>query len=207
MSAGPALWRAPEPLLLASASPIRRMLIENAGLPVESETAGIDERAVEAKIGTTNPSDLARQLALAKARAVSGRRPGRTVVGADQTLALDGVLLHRPEDVPDAKAQLAQLAGKTHRLHSGVAVVRDGETLASFVESAALTMRPLSREAIELYAAVAGRDRLTESVGAYQLEGLGAHLFERVEGDHTAILGLPILALVSALRDLDLLAF
>lgn len=204
---GSALWRAPQPLLLASASPIRRMLLENAGLPVETEAAGIDERAVEAESGSKDPAALARGLAVAKATAVSRRHPGRMVIGADQTLALGDALLHRPDTLATAKAQLAQLAGKTHRLHSGVAVVRDGETLSAFVESAALTMRPLSPQAIEIYAAIAGRDRLTASVGAYQIERLGVHLFDRVEGDHTTILGLPMPALVRTLRDLDLLAF
>jgi septum formation protein len=203
---GPALWRAREPLLLASASPIRRMLLENAGLPVESDAAGVDERAVEADIGSKDPAGLARHLAIAKAGVVSRRHRGRVVIGADQTLALGDAVLHRPVDVPAANAQLAQLAGKTHRLHSGVAIVRDGETLAAFVETAALTMRPLSAHAIDVYAAVAGPERLTASVGAYQIEGLGVHLFDRIEGDHTTILGLPMLAVLRSLRDLDLLA-
>ena len=207
MSAAPVLWCAPQPLLLASASPIRRMLLENAGLPVETEAAGIEERAVEAALGTADPAELARGLALEKARAVSRRRPGRVVVGADQTLALDGELLHRPATVHAATAQLAGLAGKTHRLHSGVAVVRDGEAVASFVESATLKMRALSGQAIDAYAAIAGPERLTQSVGAYQLEGLGIHLFDTLEGDHTTILGLPLLPLLRVLRDLDLLAF
>ncbi len=203
-AAGP--WRAPQPLLLASTSPVRRMLLESAGLPVETEAAGIDERAVEEILGTADPAALARGLAVEKALAVSRRRPGRIVVGADQILALDGELLHRPATAADAKAQLARLAGKTHRLHSGVAVVRDGEAVASLVEGAQLTMRPLTSRAIDAYAAIAGTERLTQSVGAYQLEGLGIHLFDRVEGDHATILGLPLLPLLRVLRDLDLLA-
>jgi septum formation protein len=207
MSLVPALWREPQPLLLASASPIRRLLLENAGLPIETETAGIDERALEASLRTGDPAELARHLAVEKALAVSRRRPGRIVVGADQTLALDGALLHRPSTADQAKAQLARLAGKMHRLHSGVAVARDGACVASFVEGAQLTMRPVARDAIEAYAAIAGKERLTQSVGAYQLEGLGIHLFDRIEGDHTTILGLPMLPLLRVLRDLDLLAF
>jgi septum formation protein len=206
MSAAPVLWCAPQPLLLASTSPIRRMLLENAGLPVETEAAGIDERDVEASLRTADPAELARYLAVEKARAVSRRRPGRVVVGADQTLALDGELLHRPATVDAARAQLARLAGKAHRLHSGVAVVRDGELVASFVEGAQLPMRRLTPDAIEAYAAIAGKEHLTQSVGAYQVEGLGIHLFDRIEGDYTTILGLPLLPLLRVLRDLDLLA-
>jgi septum formation protein len=128
------------------------------------------------------------------------------VVGADQILALEGELLHRPATAAAAKAQLARMAGKTHRLHSGVAVARDGEAVASLVEGAQLTMRPLTSGAIDAYAAIAGPERLTQSVGAYQIEGIGIHLFDRVEGDHATILGLPLLQLLRVLRDLDLLA-
>ena len=206
MSAAAGPWRAPHPLLLASASPVRCMLLESAGLPVETEAADIDERVVEESLRTADPAALARGLAVEKALAVSRRRPGRIVVGADQILTLDGELLHRPATADDAKVQLARLAGRTHRLHSGVAVVRDGEAVASLVETAQLTMRPLTSHAIDAYAAIAGTERLTQSVGAYQLEGLGIHLFDRVEGDHATILGLPLLPLLRVLRDLDLLA-
>ena len=206
MSAAAGPWRAPQPLLLASTSPVRRMLLESAGLPVETEAAGIDERAVEETLRTADPAALARGLALEKALAVSRRRPGRIVVGADQILALEGELLHRPATAAEAKAQLARLAGKTHHLHSAVVVARDGEAVASLVEGAQLTMRRLTSHAIDAYAAIAGAERLTQSVGAYQLEGLGIHLFARVEGAHATILGLPLLALLRVLRDLDLLA-
>jgi septum formation protein len=206
MSATPVLWRAPQPLLLASTSLVRRMLLESAGLPVETEAADIDERAVEETFRTADPAALARGLAIEKPLVVSRRRPGRIVVGADQILALEGELLHRPATAAEAKAQLARLAGKTHRLHSAVAVVRDGEVVASFVEGAQLTMRPLTSDAIDAYAAIAGTERLTQSVGAYQLETLGIHLFDRVEGNHATILGLPLLPLLRALRDLDVLA-
>ena len=205
---GPALlWRGGEPLLLASTSRTRRRLLEDAGLPVEAEAAGVDERAVEAGLGRAGADALARELSVAKALAVSRRRPGRIVVGADQTLALEGGLLHRPPDVVAAKAQLAELAGKTHRLYSAVAVARSGEIVDGFVEAAALAMRSLSAAAIEAYAAVAGQERLTQSVGAYQLEGVGVHLFEAIEGEHSTILGLPLLPLLRSLRRLQLLAF
>ena len=203
-AAGP--WRAPQPLLLASTSPVRRMLLESARLPVETEAAGIDERAVEESLRTADPAALARGLAVEKALAASRRRPGRIVVGADQILALDGELLHRPATAAEAKAQLARLAGKTHHLQSGIAVALDGQAVASLVETAQLTMRLLTPDAINAYAAIAGTERLTQSVGAYQLEGLGIHLFDRVEGDHATILGLPLLPLLRVLRDLDLLA-
>jgi septum formation protein len=200
------LWRGPEPLLLASTSATRRTLLENAGLPVETEAAGIDERAIEAQAGSADPGELALRLAGEKALAVSRRLPGRFVVGADQTLALDGALLHRPADAGDAKAQIAQLAGRSHTLHSAVAVARDGEVLDRAVDLARLGMRRLSPAQIELYATLAGEARLTQSVGAYQIEGLGVHLFDRIEGDHTTILGLPMLPLLRVLRSLGLLA-
>jgi septum formation protein len=200
------LWRGPEPLLLASTSATRRTLLENAGLPVETEAAGIDERAIEAQVGSSDPGELAMRLAGEKALAVSRRRPGRFVVGADQTLALEGTLLHRPADAVAAKAQIAQLSGRMHTLHSALAVARDGEVLDRAVDLARLTVRRLSPAQIALYARLAGEARLTLSVGAYQIEGLGVHLFDRLEGDHTTILGLPMLPLLRVLRALGLLA-
>jgi septum formation protein len=199
------LWLAPAPLLLASASAARRMLLESAGLPVETEAPGVDERAVEANAPGA-PEELARRLAGEKALAVSRRRPGRVVVGADQVLTAEGEVLHKPADRAAARRQIARLAGRTHALHTAFAVAVDGEVRCEGVGGARLTMRPLDDEAIASYLDLAG-DTVTQSVGAYQIEGVGIHLFERVEGDHSTILGLPLIPLLAALRGMRLLAF
>lgn len=200
-------WRGSEPLLLASTSPTRRGLLEGAGFTVETEAPGVDERAVEASCAGLAPEALARRLAEAKAGTVAARHPGRIVVGADQVLACDGALLHKPADLAEARAQIGRLAGRTHALHSAVALAVDGRVAESFVETAHLTMRPLDVEAIATYVDLAGAERVRASVGGYQLEGLGVHLFSGIAGDHSTILGLPLLPLLARLRARGLLAF
>lgn len=200
-----ALWLAPAPLLLASASATRRDLLASAGLPVETAPARIDERALEAESGGLAPAALALRLARAKAEEVAARHPGRVVIGADQVLECEGRVFHKPADAQAAHAHLARLQGRTHALHAAVAILRAGEADA-FVETALLTMRPLAAEAIDAYLRLAGA-AVTASVGAYQLEGLGIHLFERIEGDHSTILGLPLTPLLARLRGMGLLAF
>ncbi|ACA15567.1 Maf family protein [Methylobacterium sp. 4-46] len=202
----PSPWRGSAPLLLASASATRRALLEAAGLPVETRASGIDERAVEAACGGLPPADLALALAEAKCAAVARDAPGRAVVGADQVLDLDGTLLHKPADLGAARAHLAALQGRSHALHSAVALALDGAVAERFVVSARLTLRPLDGAAIDAYLAAAG-PAVAASVGAYQLEGLGIHLFERIEGDHATILGLPLLPLLARLRARGLLSF
>jgi septum formation protein len=201
------VWLGPTPLLLASTSGTRRMLLESAGLLLETESPGVDERAIEQEVSLAkaSPCDLARRLAAEKALAVSRRRHGRLVVGADQVLELEGTILHKPDDRTGAAEQIARLAGRTHSLHSAFAITRDGALVGEGLRSARLTMRRLDATAIGRYLDLAC-DATTTSVGAYQLEGLGVHLFEHVEGDHATILGLPLLPLLSALRSLDLLA-
>lgn len=195
------LWRLPEPLLLASRSSARLAVLRGAGLPVEARPVAIDERAIEAEARGTGaaPDDVARVLAQAKALAASALAPGRVVLGADQTLALGGDILHKPPTLEAARAQVRQLAGRTHVLHAAVAIVRDEEVLFETVETAQLTMRDLSDEAIEGYFAAAGPQAI-ESVGAYQIEGPGVQLFERIDGDHFTILGLPILPVLACFR-------
>lgn len=204
----PALWTQPDNLLLASTSAARLALLVSAGLPVETQGSGIDERAVEDAARTENldPPALARRLAAEKALAVSRRHPGRIVLGADQVLEHEGTVFHKPANRAAAQAQLQALAGRCHTLHSAGAVAIAGRVVENFVTSAHLTMRPLTPEAIDLYLDLAGNDVL-QSVGVYQVEGLGIHLFETVEGDHSTILGLPLLPLLSALRRLGCLAF
>lgn len=199
-------WGAQAPLVLASASMTRRAMLEKAGLVFEAKPAAVDERAIELELGQAAPQRVASALARAKAREVAVRCPGRIVLGADQTLNLDGRLLHKPVGRQEAAAQLAAMAGRHHRLHSAFALIRDEDVLAEGVDTAALTMRALSSAAIETYLDRAGPAALA-SVGAYQLEGLGAHLFAAVEGDYFTILGLPLLAVLAALREHRLLAF
>lgn len=198
-------WLPSKPLLLASTSATRRALLESAGLPVETEAPGVDERTIESVTGGS-PENLACRLAAAKALAVGRRRPGRVVVGADQVLELEGEVLHKPEDREAARRQIARLAGRTHSLHSAFAVAIDGELARQGLDSANLTMRTLDDDAVARYLDLAGA-AAASSVGAYQLESLGIHLFERVDGDHSTILGLPLIPLLAALRGMGLLAF
>jgi septum formation protein len=193
------IWRGEEPLILASQSAARRMLLKNAGLTFDAAPADIDERAIQQKSGLTAPGDVAALLAEQKAAFVSLRHPGRYVVGADQTLSVGDRLFNKPAGRDQAAQQLRDLSGKTHELHSAIAVACDGATIFSHVSVAHMTMRQLDDAAIDAYLEAAG-DKVTTSVGAYQLEGLGVHLFELIEGDHFTILGLPLLPLLKFLR-------
>ncbi len=207
MSAGSRLWLAASPLLLASGSVTRRTMLKAAGIPVEAIKPQVDERAVEAPLreeGST-PDAVAIALAGAKALVVSRGHADRIVLGADQTLTCDGEAFHKPATLAQAAEQIAALAGRTHELHSGFVLARDGIALAEGVAVARLTMRALSPDVIARYLDSAGSAALS-SVGGYQIEGPGAQLFDRIEGDHFTILGLPLLAVFAALRDLDVLA-
>jgi septum formation protein len=199
------VWRGQLPLILASQSRARQMLLASAGIDFEAVPAEIDERVVQQNSGLTLPDEIAALLAREKARMVSIRKPGRFVVGADQTLSLGTRLFSKPAGRIQAAEQLSALAGRTHKLHSAVAVAREGEILFEAVAVAEMTMRRLNQPRIEAYLDEAG-EAVTSSVGAYQLEGLGIHLFERVEGDHFTILGLPLLQLLEFLRGERLLA-
>lgn len=203
----PTLWTGPAPLLLASTSATRRALLDGAGLTAEAEASGVDERAIEEEAikGSLAPEALAQRLAAEKALAVSRRHPDRIVLGADQILACGGALLHKPADRAAARVNLLSLAGRVHSLHSAGALAIGGQVVESFTASANLTMRPLTEASVDLYLDLAGPEVLA-SVGVYQAEGLGIHLFEHVEGDHSTILGLPLLPLLSALRRLGCLA-
>jgi len=199
------LWLGKAPLVLASQSKARQILLANAGITFESDPAEIDERAIQQSSGLSAPGDIAGLLAREKARAVSMRHQGRYVVGADQTLALGTRIFNKPEGRAQAAAQLRALSGHSHELHAAIAVVHDGKLLFEHVSIARMTMRPLSDADIDAYLAEAG-DAVTTSVGAYQLEGLGVHLFERIDGDHFTILGLPLLPLLAFLRGEKLLS-
>lgn len=190
-------------LVLASSSPFRRMLMDNAGLAFQAMAADIDERGIERGLEETNarPDQVAVELARAKAVDVSRRMPGALVIGSDQTMSLGGRVYHKPRDLEEAKRHILSLSGKTHRLNSGIALARDGEVLWDHLSHADLTVRELSVEFVDGYVARCG-DTLLGSVGAYQLEGEGIQLFSEIRGDYFTILGLPMLPLLDKLRDL-----
>ena len=154
---------------------------------------------------SATPGEIAGLLAREKALWVSKRRAGHYVIGADQTLALGDRLFNKPDGPGAAAEQIRALSGQTHALHSAIAVALDGSVVFETVAIAGMTMRSLSDAEIAAYLDAAG-EAVTQSVGAYQLEGLGVHLFERIEGDHSTILGLPLLPLLGFLRSQHLLA-
>ncbi|HEV7256297.1 MAG TPA: Maf family protein [Bosea sp. (in: a-proteobacteria)] len=207
MSAVATLWLGAEPLLLASGSTTRRDMLIAAGIPLEVAKPDIDERAVEAPlVAAGSPREaVAAALACAKALVVSQANPGRLVLGADQTLVCDGEAFHKPRTAMEAADQIAALAGRTHELHSAFVLAKDGAPVADGIAVARLTMRSLSPDFIISYLDAVGEAALS-SVGGYQVEGIGAQLFETIEGDHFTILGLPLFAVLAGLRDLGVLA-
>lgn len=207
MSTGSSLWLGTLPLVLASGSATRRQLLEAAGLPIIVARPETNERKVEQELlcSGADSTAIAAGLASAKAYDVSAHWPGHIVLGADQVLDLDSERFHKPVDMAGAAIHIARLAGRTHRLISAFALVRDGELLKAGAAEAVLTMRPLSEAAISSYCTAAG-PAILSSVGAYQLEGLGIHLFSEISGDHSTILGLPLLPVLQALRHLEMLA-
>ncbi|RWE94923.1 Maf-like protein [Mesorhizobium sp.] len=192
-----------EKIILASGSPFRKALLVNAGVAVEAVPAEVDERALEAPLKGSgiSPEDVALVLAEAKATEVSERKPGALVLGCDQTLSLGDELFHKPADMEGARRHLLALSGKTHQLNSAVVLARDGAVLWRHVGIASLTMRKLDPAFIGRHLARVGAKALS-SVGAYQIEGEGIQLFERIEGDYFTIVGLPLLPALAKLRDL-----
>jgi septum formation protein len=196
------LWRG-KPLIVASKSEVRRDLLVAAGIPVITDPADIDERKIEAENAGLGPEDAALLLAREKALAISRRSEG-LALGADQTLALGERRFSKPADFEAAREHLKALSGRTHALHSAAAIAQDGKILFETVSTAHLTMRPLSDAFLDAYLAAAG-ERVTKSVGAYQLEGIGVQLFEKIDGDHFTVLGLPLLPLLDYFRKAGLL--
>jgi len=198
------LWLAPQPLVLASQSKVRRTVLEAAGIPVDARPAHLDERAIEDGV-KGGPGDVALTLAREKARTVAAMSDRMLIAGCDQTLALGDTRFSKPKDRDAAREQLKFMRAKPHELHSAVAVCRNGAVAFTHVSVARLTMRPFSDAFLEAYLDEAGAS-VTQSVGAYQLERFGIHLFEKIEGDHFTILGIPLLPLLGHLRDAGALA-
>jgi nucleoside triphosphate pyrophosphatase len=193
------LWLAANPLLLASASRVRLTLLTAAGVPTEPRPAELDERSREASAPSQTPGAIAAVLAREKASMVERQSPGRLVLGADQILALGAEHFAKPADRAAARAQLGALCGRTHELHCAVVFMQDAKVLYEHVSVARLTMRSFSDRFLDLYLDAVG-SAATASVGAYQVEGLGIQLFERVEGDYFTVLGLPLMAVLNFLR-------
>jgi septum formation protein len=192
---------APIRLVLASASPYRRRMLEAAGLTLAVAPADVDEEAVKRDLVRAGaaPKAIAEALARVKAETVSRPRGAALVIGADQVLALGDRIFSKARDIAEARRQLLTLRGKSHQLHTAAALATGGKAVWSIVESATLTMRAFSDAFLDDYLAAAG-DRVTATVGAYEIEGRGVQLFERIEGDVFTIIGLPLLALLADLR-------
>jgi septum formation protein len=193
-------------LILASNSASRKSLMQGAGLQFESTGADIDERGVEARLAANyaKPPEIAVELAKAKALWVSERNPDAYVIGSDQVLSLGDRLFHKPLSMGEAADHIRAMSGQTHHLNCGVAIAFRGVVIWSDVSIAAMTMRPISPAFLQTYLDLSG-EAILQSVGAYQFEGPGIQLFEKIEGDYFTILGLPMLKLLAGLRQLELI--
>lgn len=187
-------------VILASTSPIRQTVLKHAGVEFTVRSPLTDEAQLKRTLGLAKPADMAMALAEAKARSIPGPKSLDLVVGADQVLELDGTVFDKPRDLAQARTQLSALRGKTHELHSALACARGGEIIWRCARTARLTMRSFSQAFLDSYLARMDVEA-TRSVGAYQLEGEGIQLFEKVEGDYFSILGLPLLPLLALLRE------
>ena len=187
-------------IILASKSAARRAVLTGAGVPFEVSVAGVDEDAVKNAMLAegASPRDVADALAELKAIKVSRSKPG-FVIGSDQTLEFEGKLYDKAETVDAAAERLRTMRGKPHKLHSAVVVAKDGAPIWREIVSATLTMRDFSDDFLDAYLALEGEEMLG-SVGCYRLEGPGAQLFSKIEGDYFAILGLPLMGLLDLFR-------
>jgi septum formation protein len=184
-------------ITLASGSQIRASLLRGAKIPFEAVSPGVDEAAVKAEMAGATPVQMAEILAEQKALVVSRVRAG-LVIGADQTLDFEGQLYDKADSLSEARDRLLMLRGQTHHLNAGVVLARDGEVIWRDVAISRLTMRDFSDGWLDGY--LARNPQVVASVGCYELEGEGVQLFDRIDGDYFAILGLPLVGLLSALR-------
>ncbi|MFO1117587.1 MAG: Maf family protein [Beijerinckiaceae bacterium] len=196
-SSASSIWLG-DPVILASKSRGRARLLESAGVPFDVVTSEIDERAIERSFAGP-PADLAQALADAKASAVSRMHATRTVLAGDQVLAYRDEVLHKASSEEEAIQQLARLSGGAHKLHSAVSIMRDGEIVFRNVSSVTVRLLPLTRDALAAYARAAGR-RMLETVGGYEIEGLGVNIIESLEGDFFTVVGLPLLPILAFFR-------
>ncbi|MEO1609202.1 MAG: Maf family nucleotide pyrophosphatase [Pseudomonadota bacterium] len=196
-----------QPVVLASASQIRRRLLENAGIAVDVIKAKVDEAVIRETLladGDMEPGDIAEILAQAKAENVSLHHGDRVVIAADQILSFDRRIYEKPQDYNQARAHLLAFSGHMHTLYSAVVLAAEGQVVWSHVDTACVWMRTVSPEFVGRYLARAGETALS-SVGCYELEGVGLNLVEKVEGDYFTVLGLPMLPLLDELRRRDII--
>lgn len=186
-------------IILASTSPIRRRLLENAGVPFVAEKPSVDEDEIKRSAPGLAREALAHHLASAKCLSVSKQHPDDLVIGADQVLSFSGKTFDKPARLEEARSHLLEFRGKAHTLISAVCCARGGTVLWQYSDRAELTMRYFSNRFLEDYMTAVGPD-ITTSVGAYKLEGLGLQLFEHIDGDYFTVLGLPLLPLLEFLR-------
>ena len=188
-------------VVLASASRARAGMLRAAGVEIEIDPARIDEDAVKQSMRAESAParDIADKLAELKSLRGSSRHPGKFVLGADQVLAVGAQSFDKPGSVAAARAQLEQLRGQTHHLHSAAVIARDGMPVWRHIGTTRLTMRPFTDEFLETYLVQTG-DLILETVGCYHLEGRGAQLFSRIEGDYFTVLGLPLIEVLGFLR-------
>ena len=186
-------------LILASRSAARHTMLSGAGVSFSAQDAGVDETSIKVSLAGIAPDELALHLARAKALAVSIRHPDAWVLGSDQTLDLEGVLTSKAPSLDAARDRLKSMRGKIHHLNSAAALARGGEVTWSGVETARMTMRQFSNDFLESYLFAEG-ETLLGSVGCYRLEGMGAQLFEQVEGDYFTVLGMPLWSVLAELR-------
>ncbi|THF50311.1 Maf family nucleotide pyrophosphatase [Allorhizobium terrae] len=194
------------PLVLASTSPFRKHLLQQAGLEFTTAAPDIDEREIEAlaEHQSLSPSQLAELLGCEKALAVSKKQTGALVLGGDQVMALGETVYHKPKDLAAAREQLLSLRGATHVLNSSLALAKDAEIVWSHVSQAQMTVRLFSETFLDDYLDKVG-DKILKSVGGYQIEGMGVQLFSKVNGDYFTIIGVPLFPLMEKLRELDVL--
>ena len=188
-----------ERLILASRSAARRAMLTEAGVVFAVEDSGVDEDAIKVAMTGAAPTELAVELAMAKALAVSRRDPDAWVLGADQVLAFDGGLVSKAGSLDEARTRLGAMRGRSHQLHSGAALAHDGAVVWSGVDTVEMRVRPFSDAFLDAYLAAEGEELLA-CVGSYRLEGMGAQLFEAVEGDYFTVLGLPLWPVLAELR-------